>query len=193
MKNITIVGLGALGSHVVLLARNWDARLNLIDFDKVEAKNTQAQFHSMMGKGKTKTKSLGDAMQGLWQRRTYAYPVKLTGENALQLLGESDLIIDCTDNYEARRVIKDFVKAYPKIDCIHGCLSAAGDLARIIWTEYFIADKEGSEGQATCEDGENLPFHAMAASVLAFSVQFFFKTKQKKCFQLTPWAITRLT
>lgn len=193
MKNVSIVGLGALGSHLVLLARNWDARFNLIDFDRVEAKNLQSQFHSGLGKGKNKATALGAAMQGMWQRRTYAYPVKLDGGNALQLLGESDLIIDCTDNLAARKVIQDFVKTYPKIACLHGCLSADGTLARVVWTEHFQPDPEGEEGQATCEDGENLGFHAMAGAVLQFSAALFLKTGVKQSFQLTPTSIIRLT
>jgi len=192
MKNVSIVGLGALGSHLVMLARNWDVRFNLIDFDRVGAKNLQSQFHSGLGKGKNKATALGAAMQGMWQRRTYAYPVKLDGGNALQLLGESDLIIDCTDNLAARKVIQDFVKTYPKIACLHGCLSADGTLARVVWTEHFRPDPEGEEGQATCEDGENLPFHAMAGGLIAHVAQKYLDMGEKKSWQLTPSSLVRV-
>ena len=46
MKTVVIVGVGALGSHVALLGRNWGVQLKLVDFDRIEQKNTQAQFHS---------------------------------------------------------------------------------------------------------------------------------------------------
>jgi hypothetical protein len=66
-------------------------------------------------------------------------------------------------------------------------------LARVIWTEHFTADKEGEEGQATCEDGQNLWFHAMAAAVLAQAAQKFLETGEKHSFQLTPSALIRLS
>jgi len=54
-------------------------------------------------------------------------------------------------------------------------------------------DPEGEEGQATCEDGENLGFHAMAGAVLQFSAAMFLKTGVKQSFQLTPTSLIRLT
>lgn len=189
MKTVTIVGLGALGSHLVLLSRNWDVRLNLIDFDRVDSKNIQSQFHTEMAKG-NKAQSLTNTMMGLFKRRCYAYPVKLDQGNVEELLDNMDLVIDCTDNLKARKLIQKSCKgARP---CLHGCLSADGTLARIVWTEHFNPDPEGEEGQATCEDGENLGFHAAVAARLEYTARLFLKLKVKQSWQLTPTSLVRI-
>jgi len=190
-RTVVIVGAGALGSHLVLLARNWPAELTVVDFDRTERKNTLAQFHNIQSVGNNKAKALQQAMLSLFRKKTDAHAVKVTAGNIEVLLGTAFLVIDCTDNYEAREVIQKFCKKTRP--CLHGCLSAAGDLARIIWTEHFKADKEGEDGQATCVDGQNLWFHAMAASLLAGVAQRFLETEEKQSFQLTPTSLIRLT
>ena len=49
VKAVIVVGVGALGSHVVQLLRNADATIRVIDFDKVEQKNVASQFHGKPG------------------------------------------------------------------------------------------------------------------------------------------------
>lgn len=121
-----------------------------------------------------------------------AIPHKLTRENAQALLGNAALVVDCTDNIEARRVIQEFVVA-KGIPCVHGSLSAEGDFGRIMWTEAFKADAEGAVGQATCEDGEQLPFFFYAGALLAQEVQKYLKDGSKRSFQFSPLSVTRLT
>ena len=43
---IVVVGVGALGSHLLLAARNVPAEWKIVDFDSVEMKNIQSQFHT---------------------------------------------------------------------------------------------------------------------------------------------------
>ena len=122
---VTIVGLGALGSHLVLFARNWKASLRIIDFDRVESKNTQSQFHTKMGLRKNKAVALGASMRGLWGSSMDTVPHKLTYQSADSQLGGSDLVIDCTDNLEARKEIQDYC-VLMDIACLHGCIWALG-------------------------------------------------------------------
>lgn len=190
--NVVIVGVGALGSHLVLLARNWEASLKIVDFDRVESKNTQSQFHTKMGQGKNKTVALQAAMRGMFNRTIASSPVKLEFFNSQALLASSDLVIDCTDNAATRNQIQKYCKE-ANIPCLHGCLSADGTLARAIWTEHFIADAEDSSGGATCEDGRNLPFHALAASILTATAQRFLEEGVKQSWHITPTSLLRLT
>jgi molybdopterin/thiamine biosynthesis adenylyltransferase len=192
MKTVVIVGAGALGSHLLMLARNWEAKFQVVDFDRVEAKNIQSQFHTKMGNGKNKAKALQSLMQGLYGLKITARPVKLADNNRHETLGSSDLIIDCTDNFAAREIIQGYARE-TGVACLHGCLSAEGDLARAVWTEHFTADREGTEGEATCEDGRNLPFHALAASMIAGIAQKFLEEGVKQSWQATPFTFLRLT
>jgi predicted ThiF/HesA family dinucleotide-utilizing enzyme len=191
MKKVTIVGVGALGSHVMLLARNWKVNFHLVDFDKVEQKNTQAQFHSRMGLRQNKALAMAKSLLGQWGLKVQTTPHKVTSDNVEVILGGSDLVIDCTDNIKARELIQAFVKAND-IPCLHGALSAAGDFGCAIWTEEFVPDSEGAEGEATCEDGENLPFFVQASSVVTNAAQTFLKTGKKHSFQFGPAYLMRL-
>lgn len=189
---VTIVGLGALGSHLVLFARNWKASLRIIDFDRVESKNTQSQFHTKMGLRKNKAVALGASMRGLWGSSMDTVPHKLTYQSADSQLGGSDLVIDCTDNLEARKEIQDYC-VLMDIACLHGCISADGSLARIVWTEDFTPDKEDAENAATCEDGRNLAFHGMVGAMLAHVASCFLDDGAQNSWQMTPSSILRLT
>lgn len=192
MKTVTIVGMGALGSHMLLFARNWNVNLRIIDFDKIESKNIQSQFHTKMGSGKNKAKALQAALQGMFGIKISALSTKLMGNNQVQLLMESDLIVDCTDNFKARDIIQEYCEDIA-LPCLHGCLSADGTLARVVWTEDFKPDKEDVDGDATCEDGRNVAFHAMAGALLAQTAQTFLEKEVKRSWQLTPASLMRLT
>jgi len=191
MKQVIIVGIGALGSHVALFSRNWKAKIKLVDFDKVEQKNTQAQFHSRMSLRQNKALALKQAMQGLFGIKVEAVPHKLTADNADTLLAGADLVIDCTDNIAARLDIQKLVRAQG-IPCIHGALSADGQFGRVVWDKDFVADAEGAEGEATCEDGEQLPFFGMAGSIVVQAAESFLKTGERRSYQLQPGIITRV-
>ena len=190
-RKVVIVGAGALGSHVLLLARNWDCELILIDFDKVEQKNTQAQMHTRMSLRRNKAQAMQQAMQGMWGLKVKAVPHRLTMGNFKQLLDGAFLVIDCTDNIEARLIIQGFAIEHG-IPCLHGCLAATGDFARVIWTEHFSADQEANDGVPTCEDGVLLPFYSIVGGHIAQEAQRFLLDGTKRSFQLTPTSYLRL-
>lgn len=187
--NITIVGLGALGSHAALALRN-AGNLKLVDFDLVEQKNTLAQFHSKMGLRRNKAQALQQAFQGMWGIKTDAIPHKVTADSVQAILGGSDLVLDCTDNFAARACIKQFCTD-KDIPLLHGAMSADGTFGQVLWTERFKADEESGDG-ATCEDGENLPFHLLMGSVMAQTVKSFLKSGKRYCFQVTPAGILKV-
>lgn len=191
MNKVIIIGVGQLGSHVLLFGRNWDATLKVVDFDKVEMKNTQSQFHTKMGLRRNKTQALQQAMLGMFSVRIETVPHKLTADNAEQILGGATLVIDATDNIAARQVIQTFVRAH-KLPCVHGALDANGTFGRVVWDKHFKADAEGAEGEATCEDGETLPFGAMVAAQLAVAAQRFLDHGEKHSFQISPAGTQRI-
>jgi molybdopterin/thiamine biosynthesis adenylyltransferase len=177
---ITIVGAGALGSHVALFLRNVDPPIKLVDFDKVEMKNTHAQFHTRMGLRKNKGQALAQAFLAMFGRRLEVVPHKVTKDNVAGILRpqNTDLVLDCTDNAKARYLLVDHCTDFA-IPCLHGCLSADGTFARIIWSELFVPDAEGEEGEATCEGGEHLPFFAFVAGLMAWEAQSFLSTSKR--------------
>ena len=187
---ITIVGVGALGSHVCLLLRNCGSSLNIIDFDRVEQKNTASQFHGKPSVGKSKVQSLQQTMQFLFGLKIGTIPHKLTGDNDDALLSSADLILDCLDNGESRRILQNFARRSHK-PCLHGALAADGAFGRVIWDEDFVID-DVATGAATCENGEFLPFIVNVSAYMAQAVQAFLKNGEKRGYQVFPHGVTKI-
>lgn len=185
MKTITVVGVGALGSHVVMLLRNAGASIRVIDFDRIEQKNVASQFHGTKSVGKLKVQALQQTMDFFFRTKIEVISHKLVKDNVKQLLGGSDLVIDCLDNGVSRRLVQDFVRG-ERIPCVHGALAADGGFGRVIWDEKFVIDDEAGAGAATCEDGVHLPFIAVTSSLLAKSAQDFILHGKKQGFQIHP-------
>ncbi len=183
-KTVTIVGVGALGSHVAQFLRN-EAQLRVIDFDRVEAKNMLSQFHGRPGAAKLKVVALQATMNFLWGTKLDTNSNKLVENNVDALLGgPRDLVIDCLDNGEARRLVQGYVRQHA-VPCLHGALAADGGFGRVIWDENFAID-DVTVGAATCEDGEFLPFIVNVSSFIARSAQLFLKTGKKHGWSIAP-------
>jgi len=183
-KYITVVGVGALGSHLVQFLRSEDITIRVVDFDRVEQKNVQSQFHGKPSVGKLKVDSLKQSMQFLYGRKIHTISHKLVVDNVDALL-QGDLIIDCLDNGEARRLVQANVRDND-IACLHGALAPDGGFGRVIWDESFTIDSEVGQGGATCENGEFLPFIAITAAYLARAAQIFLNENKKIGFSISP-------
>lgn len=191
MKTILVVGVGALGSHVVQFCRSLDASIRIIDFDRVEQKNLLSQFHSKPHVGRAKVESIKQTMHFLFGSKIEVIPHKLASANDDQLLGNADLIIDCLDNGAARRLVQSYARR-SHVPCVHGALAADGTFGQVIWDEQFVIDDESGAGAATCENGEHLPFIAMTSAYLAQAIQLFLKSGKKIGFQVHPTGAIRV-
>jgi len=185
---IVVVGVGALGSHVVLFLRNVETDLRIVDLDRVEQKNVLAQFHGKPGVGKNKTQSLQQTMQFLYGVKLTTIPHKLVSDNARELLSGADLVIDCLDDGPSREVVQGFVREN-EIPCLHGAMSADGIFGRVCWDEYFVIDSADVAGAPTCEGGEHLPFIGVVSALLARSAQEFLHTGKKKGYEYSPGGV----
>lgn len=109
-SKVAIVGLGALGSvSAQLLARAGVGNIILIDRDVVELRNLHRQFYSESDVGKPKaTVAKNDIKKVNSDIKITSYPEELDQKNISKLLGNVDLILDCTDNLETRYLINDF-------------------------------------------------------------------------------------
>jgi molybdopterin/thiamine biosynthesis adenylyltransferase len=191
MKKITIIGVGALGSHLVLSLRNEEATIRIIDFDRVEMKNVASQFHFKGSVGKKKTEALKQAIQFCYGRSLEVVGNRLTADNVDQLLGGADLLVDCLDNGASRRLVQAFARTHG-VPCLHGALAANGGFGRVIWTEDFKIDDEGGAGAPTCEDGEFLPFISLVAAYLAYAAQRFLRDGKKPGYSISPAGVEKI-
>jgi molybdopterin/thiamine biosynthesis adenylyltransferase len=183
LPRVTIVGVGALGSHVALLLRN-EAHLHLVDFDRVEAKNTLGQLFGRLHAGKNKAQVMRDLLAFMFGTKADATPHRLTSDN-LALLDGSTLVLDLVDNGKARRLIQAAVRE-KNLPCLHGAIDDRGQCGRVVWDERFVVDDEDAPGAPTCEGGEFLPFVARTASAVAYAAQRFLQTGEKLGFHVHP-------
>ena len=105
-----VVGTGALGSPVATyLAAAGVGTIGLVDHDTVELSNLHRQplfFTPDVGAPKAE---LAAAKLGLLNSEVAfePYPVELTAQNAEAIVMGADVVVDCTDSFEARYVIND--------------------------------------------------------------------------------------
>ena len=188
-KIVTVVGVGALGSHVVQFLRSMDVEIRVVDFDRVEQKNVYSQFHGKPGIGKKKVAALAQSMQLLFGVKIETFSHKLTNDNQEALLA-GDLIVDCLDNHLSRSLVQEWVRTH-NVPCLHGALASDGSFGRVVWDENFAIDSEALIGDATCENGEFLPFIAITSAYIARAAQVFFLEDRKVGYEVSPAGSTQ--
>jgi len=107
---VLTVGAGGLGSPLSLyLAAAGVGTIGIVDFDVVDLTNLQRQIvHGTSTLGQLKLDSaearLGDVNPNV---RIEKHETRLTSQNALEILGEYDIIVDGTDNFPTRYLVND--------------------------------------------------------------------------------------
>jgi len=108
--SVLIVGAGGLGCPALLyLTAAGVGTIGILDSDHLEVSNLQRQvLYTMADIGRNKAEA---ALARLSQlnplTRFKPYPVRLTSINALDILGEYDVVVDGTDNFPTRYLIND--------------------------------------------------------------------------------------
>lgn len=107
---VLVVGAGGLGSPAALyLASAGVGTIGIADGDTVEVSNLQRQIlHDTPSAGMLKTDSAGRRLSGLnpeIKLEMHAY--RITAENALDVIGKYDIVIDGTDRVSTRFLLND--------------------------------------------------------------------------------------
>ena len=108
--SVLIVGAGGLGSPLSLyLSAAGIGKLGIVDFDVVEFSNLQRQvIHGTQDVGKPKLESAKARIRSVNPNvEVETYETRLKKENALDIIGSYDMVIDGTDNYPTRYLIND--------------------------------------------------------------------------------------
>ena len=136
-SHVAIVGCGATGSALAgLLARAGVGTIRIIDRDYVEPSNLQRQWlfeesdaAEAIPKAIAAERHLARINSSVAVRGVVA---DLTPANAAALLGETDLIMDGTDNFETRYLINDYA-VNRGIPWIYGAAVGAYGLAMLVF------------------------------------------------------------
>ncbi|GBD32860.1 putative adenylyltransferase/sulfurtransferase MoeZ [bacterium HR33] len=109
-SRVLLVGAGGLGSPAALyLAAAGVGTIGLVDFDAVDATNLQRQIlHGTRYLGRSKLESAKDRLTDLNPHvHVECFPVRLTSENALEILRDFEVILDGSDNFPTRYLVND--------------------------------------------------------------------------------------
>lgn len=109
-SSVLVVGAGGLGSPLLLyLAAAGVGRIGIVDPDRVDVSNLQRQvLYTHEDVGQLKVEVAKRRVQAMNRHiQVEAYPVQLTRDNALELIGRYDVVADGTDNFPARYLVND--------------------------------------------------------------------------------------
>lgn len=108
---IAVCGLGGLGSHIApALARAGVGRLILLDFDRVDVTNLHRQQYKAPQVGRYKAEALSENLREIAPYiELEAHTVRVTEENAVQLLSKADVICEAFDQPEAKAMLANTV------------------------------------------------------------------------------------
>jgi adenylyltransferase/sulfurtransferase len=107
---VLVVGAGGLGSPVILyLAAAGVGIIGIVDFDAVSLSNLQRQIaHRTADVGRAKTESAADAARAINPNvKIQLHNQRLTAQNALEIIGQYDIVADGSDNFDTRFLIND--------------------------------------------------------------------------------------
>ncbi len=107
---VLCVGTGGLGSPLALyLAAAGVGTLGLVDFDVVDESNLHRQIiHGTSDVGKRKVLSAQETLAEINPHvNVQLHEVRLSSENALEILKDYDVIADGTDNFPTRYLVND--------------------------------------------------------------------------------------
>ena len=130
-KRVLVVGCGGLGGIVIeCLARIGVGHLRAVDGDVFEESNLNRQLmSSTMNLGRPKTLAAQQRVMAINPLvEVDAVQADLTAENALELLADCDVAVDCLDNIPSRLLLQQAAKV-AGIPVVHGAV--AGWLGRI--------------------------------------------------------------
>ncbi|HUI55428.1 MAG TPA: ThiF family adenylyltransferase [Bryobacteraceae bacterium] len=135
-SHVVVVGCGALGSfHAAALARAGVGNLTILDRDYVEPSNLQRQWlfeesdaAGALPKAVAAERRIASINSSIRARGVIA---DLTASNVAELLGDADVILDGTDNFETRYLINDFA-VYRGIPWIYGAAVGSYGLAMTV-------------------------------------------------------------
>lgn len=108
--SVLCIGTGGLGSPLLLyLSAAGIGRIGIVDFDVVDNSNLQRQIiHGTSWVGKPKIESAKNRILEINPKcQVELYNVRLSSENALDIIKSYDVVVDGTDNFPTRYLVND--------------------------------------------------------------------------------------
>ncbi len=125
MKEVSIIGLGGIGSLLAGVISRFEGSLNdsttinLIDGDEYELKNLDRQEFGEIGKNKATTKK--EELQSKFRNIAFMdHPVFVTENNVGDFVKENSIVLLCVDNHKTRKIVDMAAEKLQNIVLISG-------------------------------------------------------------------------
>ena len=123
--SVLVIGAGGLGAPALMyLAAAGVGKLGVVDDDMVSLSNLQRQIiHATPDIGRRKADTAAERIHALNPHvRFAAHATRLKADNAMELIGGYDLVLDGSDNFETRYLVSDacFLAGKPLITAALG-------------------------------------------------------------------------
>ena len=153
---VAICGLGGLGSNIAIsLARAGIGKLILIDFDRVDITNLHRQQYKASQIGMNKTDAISENLREITPYIDLeVHTIRVTEENAAQLLEGADIICEAFDDAEAKAMLTNLVlermpdKYLVAASGMAGMGSANAIQTRKITSKFYLCGDEKSDVQS---------------------------------------------
>jgi len=135
--SVLMIGTGGLGAPLgMYLAAAGIGRLGIVDFDVVESSNLQRQIiHGTKDIGRRKVDSARDRLADINPHiEIETHEARLTGDNALRLVENYDIIVDGTDNFPTRYLVNDACVLTGRPN-VYGSIFRFEGQASVFWAE----------------------------------------------------------
>lgn len=162
-SRVAIIGAGGLGSPLLMyLAAAGVGTLGLVDDDVVSLSNLQRQIvHATARVGTAKTDSARETLAAINPDiRLECHNLRITADNATELLAGYDIVADGSDNFATRLAVADACVAL-KITLVSGAIAGfEGQLstfkphagADLPCYRCFVPEHPGEAAERSCSD-----------------------------------------
>lgn len=186
MNTITLFGCGAIGSQLAMHLASPDIRFVLVDDDKIEENNLMTSAFSEAQVNVDKSLALSILLYRKCKCTSMHYNETLTDSSYYKFINHAnlvtglDLIIDCLDNAEARKITCKHT--YPTL---HVGVSREGT-GSITWDIHYKPFDGAPRGQDTfCTHLAGRGIIRLTSVVAANIVEHFLSTGEKRSLVVT--------
>jgi adenylyltransferase/sulfurtransferase len=192
-SKIVVIGCGGVGSVLCeLLVRGGFNNLVLIDNDLIDETNLGRQNFEERNLGDFKAKSLRERLVKINSKFDCKIILDIVQkDNISEICKESNLIIDCSDNFETRKIINEYCELENK-DWIYSGAVKTEIITCIFYGKDKLFSKVFSQDiiDESCCDVGVLASTTFSAGSLVYNqvLKYFLEIKEYKLIKLDLWA-----
>lgn len=145
---VLVIGAGGLGAPLLpYLAAAGVGTIDVVDHDVVDRSNLHRQvIHSEQVIGQPKAAHAAEVMRGLHPEVViHEHHEPITAENALELVGPCDVVVDGSDNFATRYIVSDACEIAEKPLISGSILRFAGQVS-LFWSRPQLPGWDGELG-----------------------------------------------